>query len=51
MTLINRSLALHERIYKLDRMITVQISESEAGPGPVNEQLDHLASMLKVSRG
>ena len=51
MTLINRSLALHERIYKLDRMITVQISESVAGPSPVNEQLDHLASMLKVSRG
>jgi regulator of CtrA degradation len=51
MSLINRSLALHERIYKLDRMITAQISDEEAGPSPVNEQLDRLASMLKVSRG
>ena len=49
--LINRSLALHERIYKLDKMIRQNENDIQPTASPVNEQLDHLASMLKISRG
>ena len=49
--LVERSLALHGRIQKLDSMISAQTTVGEAGPSPVNDQIDRLASMLKVSRG
>ena len=49
--LVERSLALHGRIQKLDSMIGAQTTGGEAGPSPVNDQLDRLASMLQVSRG
>jgi regulator of CtrA degradation len=49
--LVERSLALHGRIQKLDSMISTQTTVGQSGPSPVNDQIDRLASMLKVSRG
>jgi regulator of CtrA degradation len=49
--LVDRSLALHERIQMLDSRITAQTAETPAGSSPVNDQLDMLASKLKVARG
>jgi hypothetical protein len=48
--LIERSLTLHQRIQKLDSMISAQTSTAQM-PSPVNDQIDRLASMLKVARG
>jgi regulator of CtrA degradation len=48
--LVERSLALHQRIQKLDSMISAQTSTAQM-PSPVNDQIDRLASMLKVARG
>ncbi len=48
--LVERSLTLHQRIQKLDSMISAQTSEVQM-PSPVNDQIDRLASMLKVARG
>ena len=49
--LVDRSLALHQRIQKLDSMISAQTSTTQSMPSPVNDQIDRLASMLKVARG
>ena len=49
--LVDRSLTLHLRIQKLDSMISSQTSETQSTPSPVNDQIDRLASMLKVARG
>ena len=49
--LIERSLTLHGRIQKLDSMISAQTTPASATPSPVNDQIDRLASMLKVARG
>ena len=48
--LVDRSLTLHQRIQKLDSMISAQTSTVQM-PSPVNDQIDRLASMLKVARG
>ncbi|MEQ1520273.1 MAG: DUF1465 family protein [Aestuariivirga sp.] len=48
--LVERSLALHQRIQKLDSMISAQTSTAQM-PSPVNDQIDRLASLLKVARG
>jgi regulator of CtrA degradation len=49
--LVDRSLTLHLRIQKLDSMISTQTTTDSAIPSPVNDQIDRLASMLKVARG
>ena len=49
--LVDRSLTLHLRIQKLDSMISTQTTSDLAIPSPVNDQIDRLASMLKVARG
>ncbi len=49
-SLVERSLTLHQRIQKLDSMISAQTSTAQM-PSPVNDQIDRLASMLKVARG
>ena len=49
--LVERSLTLHLRIQKLDSMISTQTTSDLAIPSPVNDQIDRLASMLKVARG
>ena len=49
--LVDRSLTLHLRIQKLDSMISTQSTSDLAIPSPVNDQIDRLASMLKVARG
>ena len=49
--LVDRSLTLHLRIQKLDSMISTQTSTAQSIPSPVNDQIDRLASMLKVARG
>ena len=49
--LVERSLTLHQRIQKLDSMISAQTTSAPAAPSPVNDQIDRLASMLKVARG
>jgi regulator of CtrA degradation len=49
--LVDRSLTLHLRIQKLDSMISAQTNVAQSTPSPVNDQIDRLASMLKVARG
>jgi regulator of CtrA degradation len=49
--LVDRSLTLHLRIQKLDSMISAQSTSDLAISSPVNDQIDRLASMLKVARG
>ena len=49
--LVDRSLTLHLRIQKLDSMISAQTTSDLAIPSPVNDQIDRLASILKVARG
>ena len=49
--LVDRSLTLHQRIQKLDSMISSQATSASAAPSPVSDQIDRLASMLKVARG
>jgi regulator of CtrA degradation len=49
--LVDRSLTLHLRIQKLDSMISTQTDVTQPTPSPVNDQIDRLASMLKVARG
>jgi regulator of CtrA degradation len=49
--LVNRSLALHLRIQKLDSMIGAKASPDETATSPVNDQINKLASLLKVARG
>ena len=47
-TLISRSLRLHERVMKLDEMITGHGGETVESP--VNQQFDRLAAGLKAAR-
>ncbi|HEX7107651.1 MAG TPA: DUF1465 family protein [Aestuariivirga sp.] len=49
--LVDRSLTLHLRIQKLDSMISTQTTSDLVTASPVNDQIDRLASMLKVARG
>lgn len=48
--LIKRSLKLHDRILKLDAMITARAYVQNNGDSPVNTQIDQLAQVLKVAR-
>ena len=49
--LVERSINLHGRVQKLDSMISAQASTAPNVASPVNEQINNLASMLKVARG
>lgn len=49
--LVERSINLHSRILKLDTMITTQATQPMQMASPVNDQIDRLASLLKVARG
>lgn len=49
--LVDRSLTLHQRIQKLDSMISAQTTAAPPATSPVSDQLDRLATMLKVARG
>ena len=49
--LVERSINLHGRVQKLDSMISAQSSNVQNVASPVNEQINNLASMLKVARG
>ena len=49
--LVERSISLHQRIQKLDRMIAAQSAPSQSAASPVSDQIDRLATMLKVARG
>jgi regulator of CtrA degradation len=49
--LVERSINLHSRILKLDTMITTQATQTSQMASPVNDQIDRLASLLKVARG
>ena len=49
--LVERSINLHGWVQKLDSMISAQASTAPNVASPVNEQINNLASMLKVARG
>ena len=49
--LVERSIMLHERIQKLDSMITAQATSTQTVASPVSDQIDKLAILLKVARG
>jgi regulator of CtrA degradation len=49
--LVERSISLHERIQKLDSMITTQATSTQTVASPVDDQINNLASLLKVARG
>ncbi len=49
--LVERSLRLHMRVQKLDAMLNVQAKNNEISSSPVSQELDRLASALKVARG
>ncbi len=46
--LVERSLALHMRVQKLDVMLNVQGKTESPAPSPVTDQLDRLAKAFKV---
>lgn len=48
--LVRRSLVLHDRIVKLDFMVQAQNSQQRPMASPVHEQMDRLASALRVAR-
>ena len=49
--IIERSLALHQRVMKLDVMLNVQAkAEAAAAPSPVNDQIDRIAAVFKAGR-
>ena len=48
--LVERSLRLHERILKLDVMLTVKAKNEGAVASPVGREIDRLAAVLKVAR-
>jgi regulator of CtrA degradation len=50
-SLVERSISLHERIQKLDSMITTQATSTQTVASPVDDQINNLASLLKVARG
>lgn len=49
--LVTRSLALYDRIVKLDFMVQAQNAVERQTASPVHEQFDRLASALRVARG
>ena len=49
--LVERSIMLHQRIQKLDSMITAQATSTQTVASPVSDQIDKLAILLKVARG
>jgi regulator of CtrA degradation len=49
--LVERSISLHERIQKLDSMITTQATSTQTVASPVDAQINNLATLLKVARG
>lgn len=48
--LVHRSLKLHERIMKLDLMITGPADRDYRGPNPMSGHLDRVAEVFKLSR-
>jgi regulator of CtrA degradation len=49
--LVNRSLRLHERIQKLDEMLSAKARAGSPQPSPVSHQIDRLAAVFKMARG
>src|SRR5689334_24429076 len=49
--LVNRSLRLHERIQKLDEMLSAKAKAGSPQPSPVSHQIDRLAQVFKMARG
>jgi regulator of CtrA degradation len=49
--LVNRSLRLHERIQKLDEMLSAKAKAGSPQPSPVSNQIDRLAAVFKMARG
>lgn len=49
--LIERSLALHSRVQKLDAMINIQAKNLTPAASPVDEHLDRIATVFKAARG
>jgi regulator of CtrA degradation len=49
--IVERSLALHQRVLKLDAMLSMQAkAESAEASSPVKSQIDRIAAVLKVGR-
>src|SRR5262245_19865884 len=48
--LVDRSLKLHERIQKLDAMLSAQAKIAAPQPSPVSHQMDRLAAVFKMAR-
>lgn len=48
--LVDRSLSLHMRVQKLDVMLNVQSKAEAPAASPITEQLDRLATALKLNR-
>jgi regulator of CtrA degradation len=48
--LVNRSLRLHERIQKLDEMLSAKAKLGNPQPSPVSHQIDRLVQVFKMAR-
>ena len=48
--LVDRSLRLHERIQKLDEMLSSKATVTLPRPNPVSHQMDRLAAVFKMAR-
>ena len=48
--LVDRSLRLHERIQKLDEMLSAKARLAPPQPNPVSHQMDRLAAVFKMAR-
>lgn len=48
--LVDRSLRLHERIQKLDEMLSSKAKVVPPQPSPVSHQMDRLAAVFKMAR-
>jgi regulator of CtrA degradation len=49
--IVDRSLALHQRVLKLDAMLNMQAkSEDAAAASPVNSQIDRIAAVFNAGR-
>lgn len=48
--LVDRSLRLHERIQKLDEMLSAKARLTTPQPNPVSHQMDRLAAVFKMAR-
>ena len=51
LALVERSLHLHQRVQKLDAMVSMQGKSSTQQPSPVDAQLDRIATVFNVARG